>query len=134
MEHGLNWAAVGVAALAKFVIGWLWFSPVLFYKPWKRLAGVGDSPSTEGMGKSIAIWVIGALVTSWMLAHFLHWTNTTSALRGMAMAFHIWLGFVLVFMLDDYAAEKRPFGLVAIKAGNQLVGLLVMGAILGAWQ
>jgi len=134
MEHGLNWAAVGVAALAKFVVGWLWFSPVLFYKPWKRLSGIADGTSTEGMGTSVAIWAIGALLTSWMLAHFLHWTGTTTALRGMGIAFHIWLGFVLVFMLDDYAAEKRPFALVAIKAGNQLVGLLLMGAILGAWQ
>ena len=134
MGHGLNWAAVGVAALAKFVAGWLWFSPILFYKPWKRLSGVSDQSTGQGMGASIAIWAIASLVTSWMLAHFLHWTNTTTALRGMGIAFHIWLGFVLVFMLDDYAAEKRPFALVAIKAGGQLVGLLLMGAILGAWQ
>jgi hypothetical protein len=88
----------------------------------------------HGMGTAIAIWVIGAFVASWMLAHFIHWTNTATAMRGMGIAFHIWLGFVLVFMLDDYAAEKRPLALIAIKAGNVLVGLLIMGAILGAWH
>jgi len=134
MEHGLNWAAVGVAALAKFMLGWLWFSPVLFYKPWSRLSGLTEQSARHGMGTAIAIWVLGSLLASWMLAHFIHWTNTTGPMRGMGIAFHIWLGFVLVFMLDDYAAEKRPFGLIAIKAGNQLVGLLAMGAILGAWQ
>jgi len=135
MEHvGVNWAAIGVAALARFIQGWLWFSPGLFYKPWKRLSGVTDESMKHGMGTAIAIWVLGALLTSFILAHFIHWTNTTTALRCMGIAFHAWLGFVLVAMLDDYAAEKRPFALIAIKAGNQLVGLLIMGAILGAWQ
>jgi len=134
MHVELNWAAVLVAALAKFFQGWLWFSPALFYKPWKRLSGVTDESMKHGMGTAIAIWVLGAFLTSFILAHFIHWTNTTTALRGAGIAFHVWIGFVLVFMLDDYAAEKRPLSLVAIKAGGQLVGLLIMGAILGGWQ
>ena len=134
MEHGINWAAIGVAALAKFLLGWLWFSPVLFYKPWSSLSGLNEQSPRHGMGTAMALWVLGSLVAAWMLAHFIHWTNATTALAGVGIAFHIWLGFVLVAMLDDFAAEKRPTALLAIKAGNQLVGLLVMGAILGAWQ
>src|SRR5580765_3787616 len=134
MHVELNWPAVLVAALAKFFQGWLWFSPVFVHKPWKRLAGVTDEAMKHDRASSIAIWVLGALLTSFILAHFIHWTNTTTAMRGVGIAFHVWLGFVVVFMVDDYAAEKRPFALIAIKAGNQLVGLLIMGAILGAWH
>ncbi len=36
MVH-VNYLAVLVAALAVFVLGWLWYSPLLFFKPWMRL-------------------------------------------------------------------------------------------------
>ena len=36
MVH-LNYLAVLAAAVAVFVLGWLWNSPLLFYKPWMRL-------------------------------------------------------------------------------------------------
>src|SRR2546430_3690237 len=49
MVH-VNYLAVLVAAVAVFVLGWLWYSPLLFYKPWMRLRGmdpVADRKSTR---------------------------------------------------------------------------------------
>ena len=92
----------------------------------------GGHPAVNGAaGQGVKSSLIPA---TFILAHFIHWTNSTTALRGAGIAFHVWVGFVLVFMLDDYAAEKRPLSLVAIKAGGQLAGLLITGAILGGWQ
>ena len=135
MEHvDVSWAAIGVAALARFALGWLWFSPMLFYKPWARMSGFTEQTARHGMGTAIAMWVIASLLSAFILAHFIHWAHANSAWRGLGIGFHAWLGFTFVALLDDYAAEKRPFGLFAIKAGNQLVALLIMGAILGAWR
>ena len=39
MVH-VNYLAVLVAAVVVFILGWLWYSPLLFYKPWMRLRGL----------------------------------------------------------------------------------------------
>src|SRR6185436_20094627 len=108
-----------VAVLAKFIIGWLWFSPLLFFKPWQRLSGVTNDSMKTGMATAMAIWVGGSIVMAYVLAHAVAYANARGPAQGAVVAFFNRLGFVLVTMLDDYAAEKRPFALVAIKAGNQ---------------
>ena len=30
----VNWLAVGVGTVAAFMVGWLWYSPLLFGKKW----------------------------------------------------------------------------------------------------
>jgi hypothetical protein len=40
---------------------------------------------------------------------------------------------VFIVILEEYAATKYPFKLVAIKSGAYLVQLVVMGAILASW-
>ncbi|PYO76509.1 MAG: hypothetical protein DMD63_14300 [Gemmatimonadetes bacterium] len=35
MVH-VNYLAVLVATVVVFVLGWLWYSPLLFFKPWMR--------------------------------------------------------------------------------------------------
>jgi hypothetical protein len=38
----LNWLAIIVATVVVFIGGALWYSPLLFVKPWMRLTGVTD--------------------------------------------------------------------------------------------
>ena len=47
MVH-VNHLAVLVAAVAVFVLGWLWYSPLLFYKPWMRLRGLDPVAAMAG--------------------------------------------------------------------------------------
>ena len=47
MVH-VNSLAVLVAAVAVFVLGWLWYSPLLFYKPWMRLRGMDPVAAMAG--------------------------------------------------------------------------------------
>jgi hypothetical protein len=37
--HSLNWLAILVAAISTMVVGFLWYSPVLFAKAWMREMG-----------------------------------------------------------------------------------------------
>ena len=37
--HSLNYLAVLVAALTSIILGFLWYSPLLFAKPWMREMG-----------------------------------------------------------------------------------------------
>src|SRR5207247_2062134 len=48
----VNYVAVLVAAVAVFVLGWLWYSPLLFYKPWMRLRGMDPVAAMGGVGET----------------------------------------------------------------------------------
>ena len=46
----VNWIAIVVAAVGSFVLGGLWYSPVLFGKAWQREAGLTDEKLTRPVG------------------------------------------------------------------------------------
>jgi hypothetical protein len=123
-----------VAVLVKIIVGSLWYSPLLFLRPWKELAGVTDASPKHSMPMAYTIWIVGALVMTFVLAHAVFYAQARAVATGAAVGFFNWLGFIFVTQMDTYAAEKKPFKLVAINAGHHLVALLIMGAILAAWS
>ena len=120
------------AVIVKIVVSALWYSPLLFLKPWQRMSGVSDEQMRGGMAKGMITWIAGALIMTFILAHAVYYAGAHSAATGAAVGFANWLGFVLVVQLDDWAAAKRPTAFLAINAGSNLVALVIMGAILGA--
>jgi len=44
----VNYLHVLVAAVLVFVLGWLWYSPLLFYKPWMRMRGLDPVAAMAG--------------------------------------------------------------------------------------
>src|SRR2546426_8368525 len=72
MVH-VNYLAVLVAAVAVFVLGWLWYSPLLFFKPWMRLRGMDPGAAMSGAkmpaGK-LFIELVRCLVLAYVIARF----------------------------------------------------------------
>ena len=56
-----NWIAVILAALAAFVVGFIWFGPKTFYPVWAR--ALGTSPEDTG-GKSMAAFFIPTAIAT----------------------------------------------------------------------
>jgi hypothetical protein len=123
-----------VAVLVKIVVGALWYSPALFLREWQRLQGISDEQMKGGMAKAMTTWIIGALLMAFVLAHAVFYAGAKGIGTGAAVGFFNWLGFILVVLLDDWAAAKRPVKLLVINAGANLVALVIMGAILAGWQ
>ena len=74
--HTLNVWAVLVAALSAFLIGGLWFSPVLFGSAWKRANGFAADPPPAGP-KGFLIAILLSVVMAFNLAMFLNEPSTT---------------------------------------------------------
>ena len=121
------------AVVVKIVVGALWYSPLLFLKPWQEGAGVAPETMRGGMAKGMTTWIIGAILMTFVLAHAVFYAGARSFGTGAAVGFFNWLGFVLVVQLDDWAAAKRSVRFLAINAGANLVALVIMGAILARW-
>ena len=74
-----------------------------------------------GMAKSLAIWVVGSVIIAFVLVHAIRYAGATSMAQGAAVGFFNWLGFVFIVFLEEYAAARYAFKLVAIKSGAYLV-------------
>ncbi len=139
--RGVNLWSVLVAAVSTMVIGFLWYSPLLFARPWMVLMGYDPDDKSEldemrkGAGKNYAIAFIASLISALVLGKLIE-LRPRSPLHGTWIAFAVWLGFVSTVQLTDALFSKKPFKLYkpyAINTGYQLVCYLVMGTILAAW-
>src|SRR5512137_1772581 len=76
--HHLNLLAILVAGISAMLIGFIWYSPVLFAKPWMREMGYdpNDKSSADKMRKSAgpayAASLVASLISAFILALFLH--------------------------------------------------------------
>ena len=138
--HQLNWLAILVAAISAMVVGFLWYSPLLFAKPWMREMGYdpNDKARMEEMKKSAGPAYggsfVASLVSAFTLALLLHGLRAEDLHFGLMVGFHVWLGFVATVQLTGALFAKQSMKLFAINTGYQLVCYLVMGAILTVWR
>lgn len=127
----INWLAVLAAAISSFIIGGLWYGPLLG-KAWMRAAGVGEETLKQGsqgmiFGVSFALQLVAAAV----LALFIG--PEADLAFGLAAGGAVGLFWVSTAFGVVYLFERRPLGHWAINSGYQVLAFLVMGAILGAW-
>lgn len=138
--HGIRLLPVLVAAIATMVIGFLWYSPLLFARPW--MVAMGYDPNDKARmdemrksaGKSYAIAFVASLVSAFVLAKIIDLTTVNRVLYGMKVGFAMWLGFVTTVQLTAKLFENKPIKLYLINTGYQLVCYLAMGAIIARWQ
>lgn len=128
----VNYLAVGLATLASFVIGGLWYSPLLFGKAW----AVASGQSKEQLSSGNPAFVFGgAFVLNFLAALLLAllFDGRVSEMQDAASAgFGIGLGLVATSIGVIYLFERRPLVLWLINGGYAVVLFTAMGAILGA--
>ena len=133
-------SAIGVvlATVSSFVVGSIWYGPKTFFPVWAKLTKTSDEFNKKNFGKAMGIIGVFSLLTAYVLAHFMTYTNmatgTTGVMNGLQTAFWLWLGLCLTTTVIERAMEERDMRIIAIVAGNRLITLLVMGAILGAFM
>lgn len=134
----INYWAVLAAAVASFIIGGLWYSPVLFGNAWMESGGITkktmETAHKKGLGKSYFIAFFGGLLTAYILAHFAKYLTAQTFSEGMIAGFWIWLGFVVPILLGSVLWEGKSFRFYMINALYYLVSLEVMGGILAVWR
>jgi|ERR1700704_4953535 hypothetical protein len=135
MMH-VNYLAVLVAAVAVFVLGWLWYSPLLFYKPWMRLRGL--DPVAAMAGAQMPAWKLlievgRCLVLAYVLARFVALLGVSSSMGAVHVGLLLWIGFPVILLAGSVLWDNVPWKVAAIHAGDWLVKMLVIPIIVSAW-
>jgi uncharacterized protein DUF1761 len=134
MQHfHINYLALLFAAIARFLFGWLWYSPFLFGKSWMALTNCNPDDMKRRMPVLAPADLICNFVMAFVLVHAVHYAGALSAGQGAAVGFFNWLGFIATVMLMMTLYEKRSAKLFWINSGFQLISLLIMGAIVAVW-
>jgi hypothetical protein len=136
-----NFLAVIVAAIVIFVLGGLWYSPVLFAKRWIALQGrTEEQMRAQAAAANMPVLYISAFITSllvaWamgtLLAHFP--VGTMGAAHGALFGFFCWLGFAASTSYATAIFSGKPKQLWLIDSAYNLVSFVLAGIILAVWR
>jgi hypothetical protein len=135
----VNCGAVFGSAVATMVIGFLWYSPFLFAKPW--MVAMGYDPEDKariaemqkGAGLKYGISFLASLLSAFVLGKIIFHLAISTSLYGMKAGLGVWAAFVMTVQLTDKLFTNKPWNLFLINTGYQLACYLAMGAILGKW-
>ncbi|MBX4200251.1 DUF1761 domain-containing protein [Candidatus Parcubacteria bacterium] len=133
------WVAV-VAAIVNFAIGWAWYSK-LFGKTWMHYMGIQNmpSPSDPEMKKMMTKSMIINFVTTFITTYFFYSIAVSiyGASAGLSsfifLAIIIWVAFMMPLEIGKVLWEKKPWKLVLLNGGQQLVSLIVAGIVYVIW-
>lgn len=133
----VNYLAVGVAAIASFGLGALWYSGPLFMKSWQKELGFTDEYLQGGnmakiFGTSFVMMLLMALGMGLMIQGHGP-SDTMNWSQGLQHGLFVGLLFVATSMAINVLYQRRSLKLWLIDSGYQVLFLAVQGAIIGAW-
>ncbi|MCF8305417.1 MAG: DUF1761 domain-containing protein [Ignavibacteriales bacterium] len=129
----INFLAVIAAAVSAFIIGGLWYSPVLFAKSWQKEAGLSDADiSNANMIKIFGTSFVLMLIITINMAYF--FGDQVDVTMGIFYGALTGIGWVVPSIGVLYLFSRKSFKLFLIDAGYQAISYTVIGAILGAWH
>jgi hypothetical protein len=142
----VNWLAILVAAIVIFILGGLWYSPMLFSKKWMALQNKTEEQARAEMASAnmplmYVSAFITALITAAVMAHILsHLVSGPdhvihpSAAHGAMFGFLCWLGFAAPSSYGTALFSGKPKQLWLIDSTYNLVSFVLAGAILAVWR
>lgn len=130
----INLWAVLAAVAAKQLIGFLWYSPLLFGRTFAESSGQSDEEMKPRFAKALAGEVASALILALILAHIVSFAGVVSAFFGALLGLICWAGFVGPATMSPTLFERRPIKLWALQNGYLVLAYAAMGAILGGWR
>jgi hypothetical protein len=134
----VNWLAVVVGAAIYFILGAVWYSPVLFAKPWQAAIGWDESrpqPQTNPLTYVVpALLYLAAAIATALLAAA---TGTDSLSEGITLGLLTGLGFALPMVGVEATFDPnkpKPLAWFAITVAYHLIGFLALAVVIAVWQ
>lgn len=128
----MNFLGILLAAIAGMGIGFVWFGP-LFGKKWVELSGFSKEQMDEAKAKGMNKTYFYAFLVTLLMAYVLSILVSDFA-SGMGSALRIgvlgWLAFIIPTGINSVMWGGKPKKLFWLEAGERLVTILVMCAIL----
>ncbi|MDF2690229.1 MAG: hypothetical protein K0S29_84 [Gammaproteobacteria bacterium] len=128
----INIWAVIASTVAAFILGGLWYSPILFGNLWKKESGIAPELKKSHSAKTFAMFFIMAFLAAFAFALLMG--PTLNWKEGLKLGLVIGVFFVATSLSIQYMFSNRNFKLQLIDAGYHIVQFALYGWILGFWH
>ncbi len=129
----INAVAIIIAAVAQFVLGFVWYSGMTpIGKRWTTEMGLGDRQGQPGA--EMAIFPISSILAAWAVAMVYGWSGAAGAMDGVRAAWVVAVAVAAQALASGVATGKGSLVLHLINVGYLVVGYAAMGAIIGAFD
>lgn len=125
--------AILASAVVYMIIGFLWYSPLLFGSIRLKLKKT-EQRDLRDQGRAMAMSIINAVILSFSLAFIFDLMNIQNFLNGFFLVIFVWVGFVFPFTANEIIFGDKNRKLFLLDSANQLFSLLVMSLILSFWH
>jgi len=134
---GISYLAVVIAAVVAWLASAAWYMSLGKH----YMAALGKTPEQVAADRNkpgaflpFIYAFVANLIIAWMLAGVLGHlgADQVTPRNGVISGAFLWFGFVLTTMAVNYSFSGRDKRLLLIDAGNWLIVLVVMGAVIGA--
>ncbi len=127
-----------VIAVVNFFLSWIWYSPVLFMKPWAKALGTyGKTGMSDEEKRAMPFLFLSGLLASFILSYGLqiviHSVGSASFPGGMLVGVVVWATFALTHSLNTLWEGRKPAVLV-INNGLFLLTYAIFGGIVAVWR
>ncbi len=137
----LNYTLILVATVIQFVLGALWYSPLMFGKWWMQIMESTELSKEElqklqkEMAPFYGLQLLLALLTTFVLAMCIHYLQMANVgFHAYGVAGWIWLGFIAPTQIAGviWANTKKKFWAkqIFVMISYQLVGMMISAFVL----
>ncbi|HEV7740932.1 MAG TPA: DUF1761 domain-containing protein [Pseudolysinimonas sp.] len=137
MVPEINWLAVLLADISSMVVGAIWYAKPVFGRRWMRLTGIAEDVPQKGAALPLIITFVVSFFTAAVLAGSAaiaqHFYEGDFFLNAVLTAVILWIGFTAARLITHDLFDRRPSSLTVLNLAHELVTVLVMGLIIGAF-
>ena len=114
----VNWVAVVVGAIIAFILGWLWYSPMLFGTKWASGVGINIDDKSGPPIKALVTQAFGTFLLAWVVGI----TETTGSIELTAL---IAVTMALLIKANGFFVNKSKYA-ITTESSFILVMVVVM--------
>lgn len=133
----INYLAVLVGVIINMAGGALWYSPILFAKPWMAETGIKMEDiraKRSAAYRGYAISIVASIIIAFVLAILAQETGAHIVADGLILGSIAGVGFVATTSAANYSFESRPLKLYLINVGYSAVSFLLIGIVVALWD
>ena len=134
----LNWLAVLAGAVIYFVLGALWYSPMLLGRPWQRSIGWDPTQTPPQMSATTYVvpliaFVVMAISTGMLAAA----TGTDTLGEGIVLGLVVGIGYAAAHTLVDATFDPnkpQPWVWFVINGAYHGLGVFIVAVLVSVWR
>lgn len=129
----IDYLAAITGTVSTFWVSWLWYSPLLFRKPWMKAHALTEQDMINPYALPIFLSSFGMSFLAACVVSLLLGPEAT-ILQGMLLGGVIGICLVLPVSVPKYLMSRKYVKITLIDAAHDVLSYTTMGAFIGAMQ